>query len=275
MSTLVTFHAHPDDEAIATGGTMALAAAAGHRVVLVVATRGERGQVAEGFLPPGTTLGEVREAETRAAAEILGVQRVEFLGYEDSGMETGEGEPTPAPDADDNCFALADHDRAAHRLAAILTEENAEVLTCYDSHGGYRHPDHIAVHRVGHAAAALAGTPRVLESTMNRTRIMALRAELEAVTEAAPPRAADDQFFGTPDIEINTAVDVSTVIDTKRRAMAAHASQIGADSFFLSMPLDRFAAAFGTEWYIRTDPPFDGDFVGDREEWLFPGEPAP
>ncbi|HEC09033.1 MAG TPA: GlcNAc-PI de-N-acetylase [Acidimicrobiales bacterium] len=275
MATLVTFHAHPDDEAIATGGTMARAAAAGHRVVLVVATRGERGQVADDFLPPGRTLGQVREAETRAAAEILGVDRVEFLGYEDSGMETGEGEPTTAVDADESCFALADRTEAARRLASILAEESADVLTCYDSHGGYRHPDHIAVHRVGHAAAALAGTPRLYEVTMNRTHIEAMRAELEALTGEAPPRAADDEFFGTPDDEINTAVDVSEVIDTKRAAMAAHASQISAESFFLSMPLDHFAAAFGTEWYIRTTPPFEGDFVTDRENWLFPGEPTP
>jgi len=273
LATIVTFHAHPDDEAIATGGTMALAARAGHRVVLVVATRGERGQVAEGFLPPGRTLGEVREAETRAAARILGVARVEFLGYEDSGMVTDGPEPTPEPDADARCFALADHDEAARRLAGILTEEAAEVLTCYDPHGGYRHPDHVAVHRVGHAAASLAGVPRVYESTMNRTRIAELRAEMERSGGAPPPRAAEDEFFGTPDRGINTAVDVSKVIDVKRRAMAAHASQIGEDSFFLSLPPEAFAAAFGTEWFIRTDPPFEGDFVADRGRWLLGEEP--
>ena len=87
MATLVSFHAHPDDEAIATGGTMAKAAADGHRVVLVLATRGERGEVAEGFLNPGETLAERRVAETYSAAEILGIHRVEFLGYVDSGMD--------------------------------------------------------------------------------------------------------------------------------------------------------------------------------------------
>src|SRR5205823_12315849 len=85
--TLVTFHAHPDDESIATGGVMAQAAAAGHRVVLVVATRGEHGEYVDGFLEPGEELGERRVAETMRAAEVLGVSRVEFLGFTDSGMD--------------------------------------------------------------------------------------------------------------------------------------------------------------------------------------------
>src|SRR3954452_4150387 len=86
MATVVFFHAHPDDEAIATGGTMAKLAAAGHRIVLVTATRGEHGEVEEGFLDEGEALGARREQETHAAAEALGAARVEFLGYVDSGM---------------------------------------------------------------------------------------------------------------------------------------------------------------------------------------------
>src|SRR5436853_7834738 len=86
MATMVSFHAHPDDEAIATGGTLAKAAAAGHRVVLVSATRGEHGEVAEGVLGAGEALGQRRERELAQAAEVLGVDRVEFLGYVDSGM---------------------------------------------------------------------------------------------------------------------------------------------------------------------------------------------
>src|SRR5918998_6656610 len=86
MATLVTFHAHRDDESIATGGVMAKASDEGHRVVLVVATRGEHGEVAEGFLEDGEALWERRVRETQACAEILGVARVEFLDYVDSGM---------------------------------------------------------------------------------------------------------------------------------------------------------------------------------------------
>ena len=153
MATLVSFHAHPDDECIACGGVIRKAADEGHRVVLVVATRGEQGEVAEGFLADGEALWERRVAETHASAEILGAQRVEFLGYTDSGMMG-----TPANTAPGS-FWTANVDEAAKKLAAILDEEHAEVLTCYDDHGGYGHPDHIQVHRVGLRAAGLAGTP--------------------------------------------------------------------------------------------------------------------
>jgi len=107
MATLVTFHAHPDDEAIGTGGVMAKAADDGHRVVLVVATRGEHGEVEEGFLESGEELWRRRDQETRACAEILGVARVEFLDYVDSGMIG-----TPENDLP-GCFWQADVEEAA------------------------------------------------------------------------------------------------------------------------------------------------------------------
>src|SRR5436853_4691571 len=160
MATFVFFHAHPDDESMSTGGTMARARAEGHRVVLVTATRGEHGEVADGFLEPGEVLWARRVRETEAAAEILGVSRAEFLGYVDSGMMG-----TPTNDAPES-FWQADIEEAAQRLAAILQEENADILTIYDDHGLYGHPDHIQVHRVGHRAAALAGTPKVYEATI-------------------------------------------------------------------------------------------------------------
>ncbi|MEZ5281695.1 MAG: PIG-L family deacetylase [Acidimicrobiales bacterium] len=264
MATIVFFHAHPDDEAIATGGTMLLASRAGHRVILVVATRGEVGEVAEGFLEPGETLGARRSLETQTAASILGVHRVEFLGYEDSGMI---GEPTNDNPA---CFWQADVDTAAGRLAELLADETVDVLSCYDDHGGYGHPDHIMVHRVGHRFAELAGVARVYESTINRTQLR----EQMAAAAAERPEMVDEigevgDDFGSPDEIITTAVDVVAVIDAKRKAMAAHASQIGEDSFFLAMDPEVFARAFGTEWYIRTDLAPAG-----REDWII-DEPAP
>ena len=249
VATLVTFHAHPDDEAIATGGTMAAAAADGHRVVLVVATGGEVGEVDDGFLADGETLGDRRRVETFDAAEQLGVHRVEFLGYHDSGMM---GEPT---NDDPACFWQADVDEAATKLAALLEEESADVLTCYDDHGGYGHPDHIQVHRVGHRAAELAGTPRLYESTMNRDRMLAMRDEAAKAGIDFGPDQDDDDFdldsFGTPEVEITTAVDVAAHLQAKKAAMAAHASQIAEDSFFMQLPDEAFAMAFGVEHYIR------------------------
>jgi LmbE family N-acetylglucosaminyl deacetylase len=244
--TLVLFHAHPDDEAIATGGTMARAASEGHRVVLVCATRGELGEVPNGYLADGETLTDRREAELHAAAEILGCARVAFLGYRDSGMD---GEPT---NTDDGAFAAADIEEAARRLAAILREEDAEVLTVYDENGNYGHPDHIQVHRVGIRAAELAATPRVYEATINRDyllELMAARAEEMAEIEGAPDPEAMN--LGMPAEVITTTVDVRPWVAAKRAAMAAHASQIGDESFFMMMPDDAFVAAFGQEWFIR------------------------
>ena len=245
MGTLVCFHAHPDDEAITTGGAMAKAAAAGHRVVLVSATRGEQGEVPEGFLAPGETLGERRERETRAAAEALGVDRLEFLGYVDSGMIG-----TPENDVAE-CFWQADLEEAAERLASILREEQADVLTCYDEIGGYGHPDHIKVHRVGLRAGELAGTPKVFQATINRDEIIRMMKSVPRREGVEVPDFESDETFGMPESRITCVVDVSAFVSNKRAAMQAHASQITDEHFLLQMPDDVFATAFGREWYIR------------------------
>ena len=261
MATLVSFHAHPDDEAIAVGGTVAKAADAGHRVIVVFATRGEHGEVEDGFLAPGEELWERRVQECARAGEILGYEFA-FLGYVDSGMMG-----TPENDAPDS-FWGASVDEAAARLAAILREARADVLTVYDDHGAYGHPDHIQVHRVGVRAGELAGTPRVYESTPNRDRARRMM-EAVAETNADIPGdldPADMEAFGTPESELTTAVDVAAYLDRKRAAMAAHASQIAESSMFLALPPDLFAEAFGTEWFIRR-----GGEPGVIEDDLFTG----
>ena len=262
MATLVTFHAHPDDEAIACGGTMARAAAEGHRVVLVVATRGEHGEVEEGVVAPGSSLADHRTMETEEAARILGVARVAFLGYVDSGMIG-----TPENDAPTS-FWQADVEEAAARLAAILTEEEADALTVYDDHGGYGHPDHIQVHRVGVRAAQLAGTARVYESTVDRDYVLALMAQAAETGEplfGGEGDAPDLDFaeLGSPGHLITTTVDVRDYLGEKRKAMAAHASQISEESYFLNMTPEVFATTWGKEWFIRRDAP-----EGTTEDWL-------
>ncbi len=261
MATLVCFHAHPDDECIQTGGTMARAAADGHRVVLVVATRGEHGEVVPDVLDDGEALWQRRIAETFDAARIIGAQRVEFLGYVDSGMV---GEPqNDAPYS----FWSADVEAAARRLGAILEEESADVLTAYDHHGGYGHPDHIQVHRVGLRAAEIAGTPVVLQATMNRDQMLAGIAEARAAAEAArevgdevatpvdEPDFEPPEDFGEPESNITHAIDVSSELAAKRSAMAAHASQIAPDSWFLKLDDERFGQAFGREWFVQVGAP--------------------
>ena len=251
MATLVCFHAHPDDESIATGGVMRRAADDGHDVVLVVATGGEEGEVDDGFLDEGETLGERRVKETLDSAAILGVKAVEWLGYRDSGMV--DTPTTQNPD----CFWQADVEEAAEKLAAILRAHACDVLTIYDSHGNYGHPDHIQVHRVGVRAAELANIEQVYEATMNRDYIKRnMRAAMEAAQTAGNPGDlpdVDDPDFdlGVPEAEITTRVDVSDLVDVKRASMRAHASQIGEQSFFLSMPDDAFTMAFGHEWFIH------------------------
>ena len=249
MATLVTFHAHPDDESIAMGGVMAKAAEAGHRVVLVVATRGEHGEVEEGFLPEGELLWQRRERETLASAAILGVARVEFLGYVDSGMIG-----TPENDLPGS-FWRADVEEAAAKLAAIVTEEDTDVLTIYDEHGQYGHPDHIQVHRVGLRAAELAGTRRVYMNTINRDHMKRSFAGL-AEAGGEVPDDLDPDFLdtlGEPEERITTTVDVRPWLVQKRASMAAHASQISETSFFLAMAPEQFEQGFGYEWFIRCD----------------------
>ena len=269
MATLVCFHAHPDDEAIATGGVMAKAAGEGHRVVLVVATRGEHGEVDEGVLAEGETLGDRRVEETHRAAEVLGVERVEFLGYLDSGMMGTETNESP------ECFWRADVEEAAKRLAVILEAEQADVLTIYDENGAYGHPDHIQVHRVGARAAELAGTPRVYESTINRD---AMRRQIrEAMDTGAVPTQAEgedapspeDFEIGVPEALLTTVVDVKDQVPLKRDAMRAHASQISETSWFLAMPEVLFEKAFGREWFIRHGATRAGE--DDWETDLFAG----
>jgi len=170
----------------ATGGVIAQASDAGHRVVLVVATRGELGTAGPGVLPAGPELAAQRTVETERAAEILGVSRVEFLGYHDSGMAG-----TPTNDAPGS-FWSANVEEAAARLAAILDEEHADVLTTYDERGVYDHPDHIQVHRVGIRAAELAGTPRVYESTIDSSYLRDLMDHAaELIPGGIPPDLPD------------------------------------------------------------------------------------
>lgn len=282
MGTIVSFHAHPDDESIGTGGTLAVASDAGHRVVLVFGTRGELGEPVPGVLAEGEQLALRRTAEVFASAEVLGVDRVEFLGWMDSGMI---GEPTnDVP----GCFWQADVEHAARRLALILEEEQPDVITIYDDNGGYGHPDHIQVHRVGMRAAELADVPVVAQGTMNRDRIreaMAMGREAgldvpDVPEDETPPEGMTAEegvtaavTFGKPEAELTHWVDSSTVTARKRASMLAHASQIGPDHFMAAMPDEIFAFVFGPEWYI-VDHRHDGD-LPELVSALFQPKPEP
>jgi LmbE family N-acetylglucosaminyl deacetylase len=256
--TLVSFHAHPDDEALLTGGTLARAAAEGHRVVLVTATAGEAGLAREDLT--GGLAGR-RVEELRAAARSLGCARVELLGYPDSG--SGPHRPLP-PDA----FAALDPALPAQRLAALLREERADVLTTYDPRGGYGHPDHRQVHRVGALAAGLAGTPVLLEATIDRSRLSAVASALvrvPVVSRLVPP----DRFASayTDRSELTHEVDVRGHLRAKRAALASHASQatggVRTLGLLLRLPRPLLAPVLGREWFVEDGRPPTGNLLDD------------
>ena len=239
-------------------------------MVLVVATGGEWGETPED-LAAGETLAERRAAEVAASAAALGIARVAFLGYQDSGMTGWEQNAHP------ESFINAPLDEAAARLAAILKEEQAATLTTYDWHGGYGHPDHVAVHRVGARAAQLAATKFVYEATMNRDAMLQFFKELQkaGVDPGWDPESGTDDGnpVGTPAADLTTAIDVSAFIASKKASMAAHRSQISDTSIFQKLPDDVFATAFGTEWFRQVTPAPDTvagtvGSAGPSQHWL-------
>ena len=253
--TLVSFHAHPDDEALLTGGLLARAAAEGHRVVLVTATAGERGLAGDRD-GVGDRLAGVRMAELAASAAALGCARVVGLGFADSGLHADPGDP--------DCFANQDVAHAAEMLAEVLREEQADVLTTYDANGGYGHPDHVQVHRVGTLAARLAGTPVVLEATVPGRLFAGVLRVLSLLGHPLGGSAplGTGQVFAHPDA-ITHRVAARGALVRKRAAMAAHGSQRRggegrrALDRFVSLPLPVFRLVFGREWYVeqgRTGP---------------------
>lgn len=243
MATVVALHAHPDDEVLLTGGTLAAAAAAGHRVVVVMATDGRIDNHED----------NTRLSELRSSTSILGVHRVECLGYADSGY----GPEFPADPPGRVRFARADVDEAAQRLAELLRAEHADVLLSYQANGGYGHRDHVQVHHVGNRAAELAATPRVLEATMPRellrrinqvTGLLRLPAlyDPEVVRGAYAPRAT-----------ITHRINVFGYARQKRDALAAHRSQIATSAaaarlfdVLLRLPPQVFGALFAREWFV-------------------------
>ncbi len=252
----VFLHAHPDDEALLTAGTMARLAAAGHRVVLVVATKGENGLAAAAHSADGE-LGGRRMAELQASARAVGCARVEWLGYADSGTDGGAvGRPGgPAP------FASVAAEEPAARLAELLAEEDAQLLTGYDAAGGYGHPDHVQVHRVAARAARLAGTPVLLEATAPRDLLLRVLRVVSRVYRFPPEfdMASFERAY-TPSSEITHRVNVRAFAGAKRASLAAHVSQAGGGestrtlAALLRIPPPLFTWALGTEWFARRDP---------------------
>jgi LmbE family N-acetylglucosaminyl deacetylase len=252
MAAVVAFHAHPDDEVLWTGGTLARLAADGHRVIVVVACSGGLGQGQHA--DP-----ETRLAELRASAAALGVARVVHLGYADSGHG-----PLLFPDPPGQVrFARADLEQAAARLAALIAAEEATLLLSYDRHGGYGHRDHVRVHQVGAHAAELAagsGRPlRVLEATLPRELVALALVPARALRLVTEPDAAAIRAGFTPRAAITHRQNVRRFAAAKQAALAAHGSQFsgrGGRLFrvLITLPVPVFGWLCGREWFAEAAP---------------------
>ena len=283
-------HAHPDDESIETGATMAKYAAMGAQVTLVTCTLGEMGEVIPAELAhlaadAGGGLGQHRIGELASACAALGVPDHRFLGgagrWRDSGMMG-----TPAND-EPGCFWRADVDEAARELLAIITEVRPQVLVTYDARGFYGHPDHIQAHRVSWRAFELAGG---LISKFYATAIpKSVLAEAMALLagdnrggqvggiDFSRVQSLDELPFGADDDDVSTQIDATEYLDAKIAAMRAHATQIAVDSPFFALSDLVGRKALGVEYFTLlagpglAGPGVAGDGARGRETDLFAG----
>ena len=290
VPTLMAVHAHPDDETIGMGGTMAKAIAAGRRVVLVTGTRGERGEIVVSDMDTADNhrrLGEIRAGELERAMGILGITEWENLGYRDSDMMGRVGNQDP------RSFWQADLDEAARRLVWMIRRYQPDVVTTYNEFGGYGHPDHIRVHdvtvrafpRAGDAAwypEQLApehggtGPPpdegglapwspaKLYEQAIPASVRTAMRERLEASgqpsfwsppEDATPEQIAEFEAFQAkmlvPDEQVTTWIDISgEPLQRKWDAIHEHMTQIADDNPFMQFGLDGWREAWGREAYI-------------------------
>jgi LmbE family N-acetylglucosaminyl deacetylase len=264
MTTIVAFHAHPDDEVLLTGGTIARLAAEGHRVVIVVACDGDMWASPD----QGQRLDQLR-----TSAAILGADKAVHLGYADSGHGPVLFDDPPGRTR----FARADVEEAAGKLAALLTEEHADLLLSYDPQGGNRHRDHVRVHQVGARAAELAGV-RVVEATVPRELAARIARPLLLLRLLTRYRLDEMRGYGIPQSAITHRVDVRRYAAQKRAALAAHRTQVSGRGrgarllrALLRCPLPVFRAACGTEWFAEPGGR-TGELVA-RDQTTRPGRP--
>ncbi len=269
-------HAHPDDESIGQGATMAKYVAEGVGVTLVTCTGGEMGEIlvpelAHMAADQDDTLADQRRIELDAAMRALGVADHRYLGgfgtYRDSGMQWHEdGHAVAADEVHENAFWHADLTEAADHLVSVIREVRPQVMVTYDQFGGYGHPDHIQAHRVATYAAALAAVPsyrrdlgeahdiaKVYWGAMSESRMREGLRRLRAAGDTTTFEGMDPDGplppFVTSDEDLSAAVDGSAYIDRKMAALAAHATQISTDGPFFALSDNVGAEAWGTEFF--------------------------
>jgi len=249
--SLVFVHAHPDDEVLFTGGTIARYLDEGARVTLITCTNGEVGEIAD--VPElGTIdeirprLGEVRIDELRAACAELGAVDLRLLGYHDSGMDgTPENE---APEA----FVNQDIEEVIGKVAAIIDEVGAQIVVTYNAIGSYGHPDHIKAHDAAMGASKRCDIAKTYHIATPKSFIRAARDMAEEFGFSRDDFFSEEEIerIGTDDDEITTTLDVVPYIDRKFRALAAHRTQLGTTARVFAIPEELRPLAFGNEFYV-------------------------
>jgi len=258
-------HAHPDDEVFGTGGVFAKYSAEGIHTVLVTCTGGEEGEIVDPAMvieEVKPRLGEVRLQELLCAADKLGIEHLEMLGYYDSGMAGTAGNQNPAS------FNMADMDEAVERLVRLIRKYHPQVLVSYDEKGSYGHPDHIKAYHITRLAFDAAGDPerfadagppwqpqKLYEAGITRGQIERwLKGAQEAGIDIPwmRARAEGDPPRGLPQDKITTTVLIGDYLDRKRAAFRCHRSQINDDNPMLSIPDEVAHKIFIDECFIRT-----------------------
>jgi LmbE family N-acetylglucosaminyl deacetylase len=252
--TLMAVHAHPDDESSSTGGVLAMYADEGIRTVVVTCTNGELGDAPGGIKPgePGhdeTAVAAIRELELERACAILGVDVVERLGYQDSGMVEWDYKERPG------AFWNVPIEESSARLATLMERHQPQVVVTYDEFGGYNHPDHVQANRITLAAIERTGIPAKVYFTARRWNdFVQLRTRMAELGVDMGPRPQIDperlRRMEANSERITTTVDTTSVAARKREALRAHASQL-AETWFAKMPESLFDEVFGVESFIR------------------------
>jgi LmbE family N-acetylglucosaminyl deacetylase len=252
--TLMAVHAHPDDESSSTGGVLAKYSDEGIRTVVVTCTNGEFGDTPDGVKPgedghEEQAVAEIRLAELRQACKYLGVTDLELLGYHDSGMPDWEYKDRP------DAFCNVPQSEVVGRIGALIERYQPQVVITYDDQGPYQHPDHLHASRCAQAAVAATGIPDKLYLTaMRRSDWRKLWDALrEAGVEVPDPPQIDEQALRQieeAERRITTNIDILPVLERKRAALLAHASQIR-DSWFSKIPPEIGEQVFGRESFTR------------------------
>lgn len=260
--SLLAVFAHPDDEAFGAGGTLARYAGEGARVYLVCATRGEAGEISDPSFATPETLGQVREAELRCAADTMGVAELIFLNYCDSGMAgTRENQ-------DPRAYINAPDEEVIYQLVGIIRRLHPQVVVTFEPNGGYGHPDHIAIHKHCVAAFHAAANPdynpelgpawqahRLFYTAIPRSFFVDMRRQMqELALDTSDLGFLDNPELGWPDENVHVTLDVAATVELKWEALHCHRTQFGPGNLFRRLPEGRVKQLMSLEHFALAWP---------------------